>query len=66
MSNKKQVHRFAGGEVSFWIEQDSSIHLRAVSSHGDPVELTAADAREIAAALMTAAQKLDGLDSPKR
>jgi hypothetical protein len=65
MSNK-QIQKFAGGEVYFWLEQDSSIHLKAVSAHGDPVELTADDAREIAAALIATAQRLDDLDSPKK
>jgi len=65
MSTEQQVQKFADGEVYFWLEQDSSIMLKAASGHGDPVELTADDAREIAAALILAAQKLDALDSPK-
>ena len=59
MSTEHQVQSFAGGEVRFWIEQESSIHLKAVSPHGDPTELTAEDAREIAAALIAAAQQID-------
>jgi hypothetical protein len=66
MSNKRQIQKFAGGEVYFWLEQDSSIHLKAVSAHDDPVELTADEAREIASALISTAQKLDALDSSKR
>ena len=58
MSAKPKIQSFAGGEVQFWIEQDSSIQLRAVSSHGDPVELTADEAREVAAALIAAAERL--------
>ena len=54
-----EVLKFAGGELYFWIEHESSIHLKAVSSHGDPIELTAEDAREIAAALLSAAEQLD-------
>ena len=64
MSSKHQIHRFAGGNVYFWLEQDSSIHLKALSET-DPVELTAEDAREFAAALISTAQQLDDLDSPK-
>jgi hypothetical protein len=64
MSSKNQIHRFAGGDVYFWLEQDSSIHLKAVSGT-DPVELTAHEAREIAAALLSTAQQLDDLDSPR-
>jgi hypothetical protein len=59
MSAKHEVQSFVDGEVSFWIEQESSIHLKAASSQGDPAELTAEDAREIAAALIAAAQKID-------
>ena len=64
MSSKHQIHRFAGSNVYFWLEQDSSIHLKALSET-DPVELTAEDAREFAAALISTAQQLDDLDSPK-
>ena len=59
MSNAFKVQRFAGGEVYFWIEQESSIHLKAVSPNGDPTELTAEDAREIAEALIAAAEQID-------
>jgi hypothetical protein len=54
-----EVLKFAGGELYFWNEQESAIHLKAVSPHGDPIELTAEDAREIAAALLSAAEQLD-------
>jgi len=66
MSIERQVQRFAGGDVFLWLEQESSIHLKAISGHGDPVELTADEAREIAAALIATAQKLDELGSPKQ
>ena len=65
MSSEQQVQKFAGGDVYFWLEQESSIHLKAVSGRSDPVELTADEAREIASALIATAQKLDALDSPK-
>jgi hypothetical protein len=61
MSTEKEVHSFSDNEVYFWIEQESSIHLKAASPHGDPVELTADEAREIGAALMAAADRLDRL-----
>ena len=65
MSSKQQIQKFAGGDVYLWLEQDSSIQLKAASANGDPVELTVDEAREIASALIAAAQKLDALDSPK-
>lgn len=56
------VREFSGGEVRFWIEQEA-IHLKAVSPEnhpsGDPVELTGAEAKRLAVALLEAAKKLD-------
>ena len=66
MSTEQQIQRFADGEVYFWLEQQSSIHLKAASPHGDPVELTADEARAIASALIATAQKLDALDLPRK
>ncbi len=65
MSTEKQLQEFAGGDVYFWLEQDSSIMLKATSK-GDPVELGAEEAREIGEALIVLAQKLEALDSPKQ
>lgn len=57
MGDENGVRRFADGEVTMWI--DGAIRLRAVSPFGDPTELTADAAREIAAALLELAQQLD-------
>jgi hypothetical protein len=57
MSTERHIQEFAGGEVCFWLEQESSIHLKAVSG-SDPVELTAR-------ALLATAERLEALDSPK-
>ena len=46
-------------EVYLWIEQDTSIHLKAVTKYGDPVELSAEEARELAKVLEELARKLD-------
>ena len=46
-------------EVNLWVEQGSSIMVRAMSSFGDPVELTSEDARAFAEMLLAAAEKLD-------
>src|SRR5262249_15853088 len=62
MHRTDNVYEFAGGEVRFWIEQEGSIHLKAITSRGDPTELRATETRPIAAALMEAANKLDALD----
>ena len=49
-------------DVYLWIEQESSIMVKAVvKNHGDPVELSADDARKFANMLLNAADKLDTL-----
>src|SRR5262245_25339473 len=56
-------------DVDCWLEHDSSVMLKAVTRFGDPVELTADDARAVAAALIGFAEQLEPLgqssDVPK-
>jgi len=49
-------------EVKLWIEQESSVMVKAISKFGDPVELTSEDARNFASILNEAADNLDRLD----
>ena len=44
-----------------WIEQQRAIHLKAVTPAGEPVELTAEDARTLAGRLVHLATILDSL-----
>ena len=57
----KELQKFGNGEVYFWTEQDSSIMLKALTKHGDPVELGAEEVREIAEALLKTATELEKL-----
>ena len=52
------VHRLSDGEIVLWIEQDSSIHIKAVSPHGDPVELSAHEAEELGRLLLRMAEQI--------
>jgi hypothetical protein len=61
MAGDKSVRRFSDGDVRLWIEQESSIHLRAISGT-DPVELSSAEARDVAKALLDLASELDELN----
>ena len=49
-------------DVYGWIEQGSSVMFKAVSRHGDPVELTTHEAREVAKALLQLADRLEAGD----
>lgn len=53
------VYELEGGDVRLWIEQEA-IHLKACDSrHGDPAELTAESARELAKLLLKMADQID-------
>jgi hypothetical protein len=57
VDTKNPINKFASGDVCFWIEQESSIHLKAVDKFSDPVELTEIEAREIAETLLKMANQ---------
>lgn len=57
-STAQSLSQFIADEVRVWIEQEASIHLRAVTVEGDPVELTGLEARELAAALLRMAEQI--------
>jgi hypothetical protein len=59
MGERISVKKFSDGDVYLWIEQESSIHLKAVTQHGDPVELTSHEAEELGKTLIEMARDLD-------
>jgi hypothetical protein len=62
VNEKHPIREFADGDVYFWIEQESSIHIKAADkNYGDPVELTATEARETGEALIETATQLEKL-----
>lgn len=45
----KGIKKFCNGQVVIWLEQDSSIMIKAVNKeYGDPVEMEADEAIELA------------------
>jgi hypothetical protein len=51
MSEDSDVHSFSDGEVRFWLV-DGTVHIKAVTAFGDPVELTEVEVRALALALL--------------
>lgn len=51
------VHRV--NDVSVWLEQGSSVHIKAVTSSNDPVELSGDEARRLASLLIQLAVEAD-------
>lgn len=50
------------GDFHAWIEQQTAIHVKAVSPYGDPIELSAKEARAAAELLEQLAEELEQLD----
>lgn len=46
------------GAIRIWIEQGTSIHMKAVTSEDDPVELSEAEAIEVSEVLKRFANKI--------
>ncbi len=49
-------------EACAWLEQESSIMLKAITDSGDPLELTACDARVLSQVLLKLAEALESID----
>lgn len=47
------------GSICMWVEQDSSIQLKAITNYGDPVELNEHEARLLAAKLLEFADSIE-------
>ncbi len=53
-----EVFSVSDGDASCWLEQQSSVMLKAVTRQGDPVELDKSEAIELAHALLRAAERI--------
>jgi hypothetical protein len=51
MSDDTEVHNFSDGEVRFWLV-DGTVHIKAATAFGDPIELTEVEVKELALALL--------------
>jgi len=49
----------SAGEIVLWTVNQTSIHLKAATPHGDPVELSAEEARELTEHLMRLANVIE-------
>jgi hypothetical protein len=41
-----QIRQLADGSIVFWVVESSSLHIKAITAYGDPVELNAQELRE--------------------
>ena len=50
-------------DVYLWVEQGTSVMLKAVTSHGDPVELNEHELEEVIVALQLSLKRLQAGDA---
>lgn len=58
MKKNSDIHELADGDVRVWINEGGAISLKAVDSHGDPIELSEDEAMEISLVLQKLVAKL--------
>jgi hypothetical protein len=55
---KTEIHEFSGGDLVFWTVEHSSLHIKALTTFGDPVEINADELKDLIAALQKALQNI--------
>ena len=53
------VHKFSDGDLCFWIDNGASLHIKSVTSFGDPVELNYEELRELIVSLQNALSQIE-------
>jgi hypothetical protein len=48
MNHGEESLSLSGGEVNLWLSEDGTIHIKAITSFGDPVELSSEEAKTLA------------------
>jgi len=59
---KPSIFELSSGEVLLWVEQEQSICLKAITAHGDPVEMSLHEARALLQTLHSLIEEVAGLD----
>jgi hypothetical protein len=55
-----KIHSLAGGQINLWCDPNGVVCIKTVEPHGDPVELNAHEAEELAALLLKLADEVRG------
>lgn len=58
-NDTSELTSISNGDIVFWIEQGTSIHIRARTPEGDPVELSEEEAKELAHGLLRLVKLLE-------
>jgi hypothetical protein len=50
-NNKDDVITLSNGDIELWVDPGAALHMKCVTKHGDPVELSAEEIKELCAVL---------------
>ncbi len=53
------TYKVSGDDIIMWLEQDSSIHIKASNGYNDPIELNLSEAKELHKKLQKLIQMLE-------
>ena len=62
IEDNNKIFKIADDAVYMWLEDDSAIHVKAITKSGDPVELSKKEARLMAAELLRLAKIMEDLE----
>jgi hypothetical protein len=54
-----EIIEFSQGDIYLWVEQKSSVMLKAITKSGDPVELNSNEVKELASVLINMAAQIE-------
>ena len=58
-SPDEEVVTLSNGDIVLWVDSGTSLHLKCVTSHGDPVELNAEELAELCEVLQRFATRIE-------
>ena len=53
------IHEFSDGNLVFWAVENSSLHIKAATTFGDPVELNSEELRDVIAMLQSVLKEIE-------
>jgi len=54
-----EITKLSNGDIVMWIESESSLHLKCITKHGDPVELNTEEIKELCDVLQQLAKLIE-------
>jgi hypothetical protein len=57
-TENEDIVSLSNGDITIWIDAESSVHIKCITNFGDPVELNAEEVNELCEVLERMAKKI--------